>query len=196
MLRLGLTGGIGSGKSTVARLLHTCGATVIDADQIARMCTLPGGSAMPEIRRHFGEAFITSDGAMDRNKMREHAFAHPEARRLLESIVHPRVHEELERQVQASTSDCVVFDVPLLVESGRWRPQLDRVLVVDCSHETQIARVMTRNGWPRQQVENIIAQQSTRTRRLTCADGVIWNDDIDLPGLQSVVMGMAQRLGL
>jgi dephospho-CoA kinase len=196
MLRLGLTGGIGSGKSTVARLLHGCGATVIDADHIARMCTQPGGSAMPEIRRHFGDAFVATDGAMDRDKMREHAFAHPEAKRLLESIVHPLVHEELKRQVQASTSNCVVFDVPLLVESGRWRPQLDRVLVVDCSHETQVARVMTRNGWPRQQVENIIAQQSTRARRLACADGVIWNDEVDLPGLQTVVREMARRLGL
>lgn len=151
---------------------------------------------MPEIRRHFGDAFVATDGAMDRDKMREHAFAHPEAKRLLESIVHPLVHEELKRQVQASTSNCVVFDVPLLVESGRWRPQLDRVLVVDCSHETQVARVMTRNGWPRQQVENIIAQQSTRARRLACADGVIWNDEVDLPGLQTVVREMALRLGL
>ena len=196
MLRLGLTGGIGSGKSTVARLLHAHGATVIDADHIARMCTQPGGAAMPEVRRHFGEAFVTADGAMDRDRMRGHVFAHPEARRVLESIIHPLVHEELERQVEASPSDCVVFDVPLLVESGRWRPRLDRVLVVDCGHETQITRVMARNGWPRQQVESIMAQQSPRAKRLASADLVIWNDGIDQPGLQSVVLGVAQRLGL
>jgi dephospho-CoA kinase len=196
MRRVGLTGGIGSGKSTVAKSLQACGATILDADHIARLSTQAGGAAMPDIRHHFGDAFIAADGSMDRDRMRAHVFAHPHAKQLLESIIHPRVHEELERLVQTSTSDCVVFDVPLLVESDRWRPRLDTVLVVDCTQETQVVRVMTRNGWPRQQVESIIAQQSPRARRLASADSVIWNDGVDLPALQDLVLGMARRLGL
>lgn len=196
MRRVGLTGGIGSGKSTVAKTLQACGATILDADHIARMSTQSGGAALSDIRHHFGDAFISADGSMDRDRMRAHVFAQPHAKQLLESIIHPRVHEELERLVQTSTSDCVVFDVPLLVESDRWRPRLDMVLVVDCAHETQIARVMARNGWPRQQVESIIAQQSPRANRLASADGVIWNDGIDMPALQALVLGMARRLGL
>ena len=196
MRRVGLTGGIGSGKSTVAKILQTCGATVLDADHIARMCTQAGGAAIPDIRHHFGETFVSADGAMDRDRMRTHVFANPQAKQLLESIIHPRVHEELERLLQTSHADCVVFDVPLLVESDRWRPQLDTVLVVDCEYETQIARVMARNGWPRQQVESVIAQQSQRAKRLASADGVLWNDGIDLPALQALVLGMARRLGL
>lgn len=196
MRRVGLTGGIGSGKSTVATTLQACGASVLDADHIARMCTQAGGAAMPDIRRRFGEAFVAVDGSMDRDRMRTHVFANPQAKQLLESIIHPRVHEELERLVQSSHGDCVVFDVPLLVESGRWRSRLDSVLVVDCSRETQIARVMARNGWPRQQVESVLAQQSPRARRLASADCVLWNDGIDLPALQALVLGMARRLGL
>lgn len=196
MRRVGLTGGIGSGKSTVAKTLQACGATVLDADHIAHACTQAGGAAMPDIRHHFGEAFVSADGSMDRDRMRAHVFAHPQAKQLLESIIHPRVHEELERLVQTSTADCVVFDVPLLVESPRWRPRLDSVLVVDCGHETQIARVMARNGWPRQQVESVIGQQSPRAKRLASADGVLWNDGIDLQMLQALVLGMARRLGL
>lgn len=196
MRRVGLTGGIGSGKSTVAKTLQACGATILDADHIARVSTQSGGAALSDIRHHFGDAFISADGSMDRDRMRAHVFAQPHAKQLLESIIHPRVHEELERLVQTSTSDCVVFDVPLLVESDRWRPRLDMVLVVDCAHETQIARVMARNGWPRQQVESIIAQQSPRANRLASADGVIWNDGIDMLALQTLVLGMARRLGL
>ena len=115
-----------------------------------------------------------------------------------ESSVEPAAiaTNKLERLVQTSTSDCVVFDVPLLVESDRWRPRLDTVLVVDCTQETQVVRVMARNGWPRQQVESIIAQQSPRARRLASADSVIWNDGVDLPALQDLVLGMARRLGL
>lgn len=196
MRRVGLTGGIGSGKSTVANTLQACGATVLDADHVARMCTQAGGAAMPDIRHHFGEAFVSVDGSMDRDRMRTHVFANPQAKVLLESIIHPRVHEELERLVHTSHTACVVFDVPLLVESGRWRSRLDTVFVVDCARETQIARVMARNGWPRQQVESVIAQQSPRAVRLASADGVVWNDGIDLPALQALVLGMARRLGL
>lgn len=196
MRRVGLTGGIGCGKSTVARVLQACGAAILDADHIARMSTQVGGAAIPDIRLHFGEAFVAADGSMDRDRMRSHVFSHPHAKQLLESIIHPLVHGEMDRLVQASTADCVVFDVPLLVESDHWRPRLDTVLVVDCTHETQIARVMARNGWPRQQVESVIAQQSPRERRLAGADGVIWNDGIDLTALQALVQGMARRFGL
>lgn len=196
MLRLGLTGGIGSGKSTVARFLHALGAGVIDADEISRQSTAAGGSAMPEIRRQFGDAFVTVEGALNRDRMRQHVFEHPEAKRLLESIIHPRVHEAMERQVQSSTARCVVFDVPLLVESGRWRQRVDRVVVVDCTTETQASRVMARNGWTRDQVDQVVAQQSPRAQRLACADAVVWNDGIELHELQHVIEGLAQQLGL
>lgn len=197
MRRVGLTGGIGSGKSSVAKAFYACGATILDADHIARMSTQAGGAAITDIRHHFGDAFMSADGSMDRDKMRAHVFANPHAKQLLESIIHPRVHEELERLVHTSTSACVVFDVPLLVESGRWRHRLDSVLVVDCRQETQIARVMARNGWPREQVESVISQQSPRAHRLACADSVIWNDDgIDLPALHALVVEMAHRMGL
>jgi dephospho-CoA kinase len=196
MLRLGLTGGIGSGKSTVAKFLHAQGTCVIDADEISRQSTAAGGAAMPEIRRQFGNAFVTAEGALNRDRMRQHVFEHPDARRLLESIIHPRVHETMARQLQSSTARCVVFDVPLLVESGRWRPQLDRVVVVDCTPETQASRVMARNGWTRDQVDKVISQQSPRVKRLACADVVVWNDGIELNQLQHVVGGLAQQLGL
>lgn len=196
MLRLGLTGGIGSGKSTVAKFLQAQGACVIDADEISRQSTAAGGAAMPEIRRQFGDVFVTPEGALHRDRMRQHVFDHPEARRLLESIVHPRVHEAMEQLVRSSTARCVVFDVPLLVESGRWRQQLDWVVVVDCTTETQASRVMARNGWPRDQVEKVMGQQSPRSRRLACADAVVWNDGIELNELEQMTEGLWQQLGL
>lgn len=195
-LRLGLTGGIGSGKSTVARLLQARGATVIDADAIARACTLAGGSAMPAVAQAFGAAFVTSDGALDRDRMRAHVFAQPDARAQLEAIVHPLVAQEIARQAAASRARCTVFDVPLLVESPRWRPQLDRVLVVDCTRETQLQRVMARNGWDRATIESILDSQSPRERRLAAADTVIFNDGHEIEHLQREVARWADRFGL
>lgn len=195
-LRLGLTGGIGSGKSTVARLLQARGATVIDADAIARACTLAGGSAMPAVAQAFGAAFVTSDGALNRDRMRAHVFAQPDARAQLEAIMHPLVGQEIARQAAASRARCTVFDVPLLVESPRWRPQLDRVLVVDCTRETQLQRVMARNGWDRATIESILDSQSPRERRLAAADTVIFNDGDEIEHLQREVARWADRFGL
>lgn len=196
VLRLGLTGGIGSGKSTVARLLQERGADLIDADAIARACTLAGGSAIPAVAQVFGANFITPDGALDRQRMREHVFSHPEARQRLELIVHPLVGQEIARQAAVSVSRCIVFDVPLLVESPRWRPQLDRVLVVDCRPETQIRRVQARNGWERATIEAILNSQSPRAQRLAAADLVVFNDSSDMEPLRRLVGQIADRFGL
>ena len=194
--RLGLTGGIGSGKSTVARLFQDRGAAVIDADAIARACTLAGGAAMPAIRATFGADFVAPDGSLDRDRMRAHVFGHPQAKAQLEAIVHPLVGQEIARQAAAADAVCTVFDVPLLVESPRWRPQLDRVLVVDCERETQIRRVMARNGWERATVEAVLDNQSPRLRRLAAADIVLFNDGHEIEQLRGVVDRLAQRFGL
>jgi len=198
-LRIGLTGGIGSGKSTVARTLVACGAVLVDADAISRAVTAAGGAAIKEIAVQFGGTMLTAEGAMDRDRMRQLAFDDPTARRRLESIVHPLVSQETLRQytqAAAAGSACVVFDVPLLVESGRWRQQLDRVLVVDCEEATQISRVMARNGWPRESVEKVIAGQASRTQRLSAADICLHNDGLPLEALDTEVRQLAARFGL
>lgn len=195
-LRLGLTGGIGSGKSTLARLLQAHGADVIDADAIARRCTAAGGAAMPAIAQAFGPDFLAADGALDRQRMRDHVFAQPEARQTLEHIVHPLVGAEIRRQALASHAACLVFDVPLLVESPRWRPQLDRVLVVDCSPATQIRRVQSRSGWDASTTESVMRNQSPRALRLAAADLVVFNDTDDLVALERATKALAERFGL
>lgn len=195
-LRLGLTGGIGSGKSTLARLLQACGADVIDADAIARSCTEAGGAAMPAITQMFGPNFLAADGALDRQRMRDHVFAQPEARQTLEHIVHPLVGAEIRRQALTSLAACLVFDVPLLVESPRWRPQLDRVLVVDCSPATQIRRVQARSGWDASTTEAVMRNQSPRALRLAAADLVVFNDTDDLVTLERAAKALADRFGL
>jgi len=199
-LRVGLTGGIGSGKSTVAGLLAACGAAVIDADAISRQTTTPGGAAIGLIAQQFGADFVTAEGALDRERMRQLVFSDPQAKKRLEAIVHPLVAQETGRQAaQALQSGhaCIVFDVPLLVESGRWRQQVDQVLVVDCDEETQISRVMTRSGWSREMVLQVMAGQASRSQRLAAADVSINNDgDLSLPALQALVRELAQRFGL
>lgn len=196
VLRLGLTGGIGSGKSTVARLLLERNVTLIDADAIAKACTLPGGSATPAVAQAFGQDFISADGALDRQRMRDHVFSHPSARQLLESIVHPLVGQEIARQAARARSRCIVFDVPLLVESPRWRPQLDLVLVVDCEPETQISRVQARNGWDRATIEAILNSQSPRPQRLAAADLVVFNNGNEIQALRQQIGQIADRFGL
>ena len=190
-LRIGLTGGIGSGKSTVGQMLQARGAAVIDADAIARQVTAAHGAAMPAIAQTFGHEFITADGALDRERMRAHVFSQPQAKQALEAIIHPLVAQETQRQAQealAKGHNTLVFDVPLLVESGaRWRTQVDRVLVVDCSEATQIQRVMARNGLSRETVQSIIAAQASRAQKLAAADWVIDNDDISLEDLRAHV---------
>jgi dephospho-CoA kinase len=200
--RIGLTGGIGSGKSTVAHLLAGCGATVVDADAIARQVTAAGGAAVKEIASQFGDHLITAEGAMDRDKMRQLAFNDPAVKQRLEAIIHPLVLRETLRQsgqaVQAAKGGgaCIVFDIPLLVESGRWRQQVDHVLVVDCSEATQIARVMVRNGWTQEAVEKIMAGQASRAQRLAAADSCIYNDGLSLEALDLLVHQLATRFGL
>ena len=196
VVKLGLTGGIGSGKSTLARLLQGLGADLIDADAISRACTGIGGSAIPAIAQTFGSAFIGIDGSLDRQRMREHVFAQPDARKVLERIVHPLVGDEIRRQTAQATSSLVLFDIPLLVESPHWRPQLDRVLVVDCLPATQIRRVVQRSGWDLPTIEAVMRSQSTREKRLACADMVVFNDVDSIDNLQHLARALANRFGL
>ena len=199
MKKLGLTGGIGSGKSTVAAMLVAHGAALIDADANARSVTAAGGAAIAAIRASFGDAMITADGALDRTRMREMAFGDPTARLRLEAIVHPLVGQVGQAQLDAARTAghrCVVYDIPLLVESGRWRSQLDAILVVDCLPETQIARVMARSGLQAAAAEAIITAQATRAQRLAAADAVIYNEGISLTQLQAEVAAVARGFGL
>ena len=198
-IRLGLTGGIGSGKSTVAALLAEAGASVIDADALSRAATGAGGAALPAIHEAFGAHMFDAAGALDRAAMRALVSADPGARRRLESIIHPIVLQESEHQAQAAQqrgAKLIIFDVPLLAESGaRWRAQLDAVLVVDCEPEEQIARVAARSGWPRVHIECIMAAQATRAQRLAAADIVIANGRrTSLPGLHAQVQALHRRL--
>jgi dephospho-CoA kinase len=198
-MRIGLTGGIGSGKSTVLGMLRALGAAGIDADAISRAATAAGGAAIPLIAQQFGPGFIAADGALDRARMRERAYAQPEARRELEAIIHPLVGAEIARQVQAAQdagARCIVLDIPLLVESGRWRAQVERVLVVDCEPETQVARVVARSGLAADEVRAIVAAQAPRALRLAAADVVICNEGLTLEALRHEVAQAAQSFGL
>lgn len=199
MLRLGLTGGIGSGKSTAARLLAQHGAAILDADAMSRATTQTGGSAMPIIARTFGADFVAPDGSLDRQKMRDHIFARPQARETLEHIIHPLVAQAMDHATAEAIRRgvrCLVHDVPLLVESGRWRQALDRVLVVDCSEATQRRRVRARNGWDDATISAVIQSQSPRLARLGAADMVLFNDEDDLAGLTRQVDTLVGRFGL
>ena len=197
---IGLTGGMGSGKSTVAQLLAERGAAVIDADAISRSVTAPGGRAIEAIAAQMGQHMIDAQGAMDRAAMRAHVFANPQAKRTLESIIHPLVGLITQEQTQQAIDQghtCLVFDVPLLVESGhRWRQKVQHVLVVDCPESTQMQRVMQRSQLSGDEVQSIIAQQAPRERRLACADSVIYNEGIDLAALKNEVILWARRFGL
>jgi dephospho-CoA kinase len=196
---LGLTGGIGSGKSTVAQLLASHGAAVIDADAISRATTATGGSAIAQIRAQFGAAFVGADEALNRQYMRQHVFADPAAQARLEAIIHPLVAQEMAAQTREHTEAgavCIVFDIPLLVESGRWRKSFQQVLVVDCSAATQVSRVTARSGLATVEVQHIIAAQATRSTRLAAADVVLCNDGISLPALADLVQQIAPRFGL
>lgn len=193
-MRIGLTGGIGSGKSTVGRALAALGAALIDTDAISRSLTGAGGAAMPALVAAFGPQAQAADGGLDRAFMRELAFRDPEARRRLEGVLHPMIGEETRRQEAAAAgSPWIVFDVPLLVESGRWRQRVDRVLVVDCSEDTQVRRVMARNDWPREAVQAVLAQQATRAQRRAAADAVIYNEGLSLDALAFEVRQLADR---
>lgn len=189
-LHIGLTGGIGSGKSTVAGLLVAQGAGLVDTDALARALTAPGGAAMPAIGETFGPEMVGPDGALDRDRMRTLAFADPSARKGLEAIIHPLIGQQAQQAAQAaerSGASAVVFDVPLLTESGHWRSRVDRVLVVDCTSDTQIQRVMARSGWPQDTVQRVIEQQAPRARRRAIADAIIFNETLSLAALEDEV---------
>lgn len=184
---IGLTGGIGSGKSTVANMLRLLGAHIIDADAISRASTAAGGIGIQAIQTTFGADFITPDGAMDRERMRALVFSDASAKQRLESVLHPLIRAEIGRQLASAPHGVVVLDVPLLAESRTWQEGCDQIWVVDCTPETQIQRVVHRNGWTPAQVEAVLAAQATRIQRLAIANTVILNDGLTLSALQKKV---------
>ncbi len=190
---IGLTGGIGSGKSTVAKMLLQCGAHLVDTDAIARALTQPGGAAMPALAAEFGAEVIDATGALNREHMRQLVFADVAAKTRLEAILHPLIGQESTRQAAASGGKPVVFDVPLLTESQGlrpWRTRVHKVLVVDCTEATQIARVVMRPGWTEEAAQRVITQQAQRSARRAIADAVIYNDGIGMDELQTQVQAL------
>jgi dephospho-CoA kinase len=176
---IGLTGGIGSGKSVVAKRLAELGATVIDSDQIAHDITTPHGAAIAPIKTRFGSELLAADGSLDRPKMRRLVFNDPSALKSLEAIIHPLIHAETVQQASAAHENgalYLVFMVPLLVESGTWAKLIDHLIVVDCPEELQIARVMQRSNWGRSEIEQIMHKQASREDRLAAADTILLND--------------------
>ena len=176
-LSVGLTGGIGSGKSTVAALFREYGATVIDSDAISHQLTGAGGGGIAAIRAAFGDACIDAAGALDRTKMRQLVFSDPVAKQRLEGILHPLIRAQMLAQIQAAgTSPYLILVVPLLFETRNYCERVQRTLVVDCAEATQVARAMRRSGLSEQEVRAIMAQQIARTERLRHADDIIQND--------------------
>ncbi|MBP6463916.1 MAG: dephospho-CoA kinase [Rubrivivax sp.] len=182
---IGLTGGIGSGKSTAAQGLVALGAHLVDTDAIARALTLPGGAAIPALAAEFGADALAADGALDREKMRRLVFADPGAKARLEAMLHPLIGAEASRRAAASGGRPVVFDVPLLTESSHWRARVDRVLVIDCDEATQAARVAQRPGWTEEVARRVIAQQAPRAARRASADAVICNEGLTIAQFQA-----------
>ena len=172
---VGLTGGIGSGKSAAAREFERLGASIVDTDAIAHQLTAPGGAALAHIKALFGEAFIGPSGAMDREAMRNRVFSDPQAKRALEALLHPMIRAEGQRRIAAAGGPYVIYVVPLLVESGDYRGRVDRVLVVDAPEALQLERARSRSGLPEREVRAIMAQQLSRAARLAAADDVIDN---------------------
>ncbi|HET9045034.1 MAG TPA: dephospho-CoA kinase [Burkholderiales bacterium] len=196
---VGLTGGIGSGKSTVARAFEAHGVEIVDADALAHGLTAPGGAAIPALRAAFGDEVIDATGALDRARMRRIAFADPGARKRLEAILHPMIRAETDRLTQSARSPYLILMIPLLVESGDPRERCDRVLVVDCPEAEQIRRVMARSGLARTDVEAIMATQASRASRLAAADDVVDNSgeptgiDAQVAMLHRRYLGLASR---
>ncbi|MDD0839226.1 dephospho-CoA kinase [Curvibacter sp. HBC61] len=197
--QIGLTGGIGSGKSTVAASFAQCGAALIDADALSRSLTAVGGAALPAIAARFGDHMLQADGALDRDAMRAQVFSDPTARAQLEAIMHPLVGQSMQAAVQAAQDQgaaLAVLDIPLLVESRRWPAALDAVVVVDCLPDTQLARVMQRSGLSAEAVRAIMASQASRAQRLAAADAVIYNEGCSLAALHQQVAFLAAEFGL
>lgn len=180
---VGLTGGIGSGKTTVANMFADLGVALVDTDLIAHALTREHGLAIDAIKNAFGAEFILPSGAMDRAKMRQHVFSQPGEKIRLEAILHPLIREETEAAANRAKGVYTIFVVPLLAESGSWKQRVNRVLVVDCSEQTQIQRVMKRNGMTQEQVMAIMQAQASRDQRLKLADDII-NSEGDLAGIR------------
>ncbi len=178
MFSVGLTGGIGSGKSTIAAMFHRRGVGIVDADALVHELIAPGGAAIPALREAFGAEAVATDGGLDRARMRALAFSDPQAKRRLEAILHPCVRALGDERAAAlaATAPYIVFVVPLLVESGNWQRRVQRVLVVDCSEATQLARVCARPGMDERTARAIMRTQATRPARLAAADDVLFNE--------------------
>jgi dephospho-CoA kinase len=174
MLIIGLTGGVGSGKSTVSRLFEALGVPVIDADLVAREVVEPGEPALEEITAHFGSRILTPEGTLDRGKLREMVFADGEMRKELESILHPRIRARMEEHLGALDAPYAILSIPLLVETGR-SDRVNRILVVDSPDETRIERACRRDGISRERAQSILNAQCSRAERLAVADDVIDN---------------------
>lgn len=174
-LDIGVTGGIGCGKTTVCDLFAAQGASIIDTDQIAHRICAPGGIAIEPLRAEFGADCLTAEGALDRARMRERVFADRDAKTRLEAILHPLIGQQTRHEAEQASGPYRMFVVPLLIESGTWQSRVDRVLVIDCPPELQITRVMARSNLPKEQVEAIMASQVTREQRLAAADDIIDN---------------------
>lgn len=192
-LRIGLTGGIGSGKSTVAAEFVACGAWLVDTDAIARALTEPGGGAIPAIVEAFGAEAIDARGALDRDRMRTLVFAEPQAKFKLEALLHPLIGHAADACAAQAQGRPVLFDVPLLAERPHWRTRVDRIVVVDCPQPTQVRRVMARSGWTEDAVQRVIAQQATRPYRRRIADAVIDNgESMPMEGLRAAARTLWQ----
>ena len=192
-LVVGLTGGIGSGKSAAADAFEKLGATVVDTDAIAHELTGPGGAAVPEVRRLFGKAFVDASGAMDRKRMRELVFNDAEEKQRLEGLLHPMIRAESKRRIATALGErsvpYVLHVVPLLVESPDYRERVGRVLVIDCPEDLQVARVRQRSGLPEAEIRRIIATQVQRDKRLAAA-----NDVLDNSGSISAMQQQVRKL--
>ena len=198
-VRLGLTGGIGSGKSTVGAMLAQQGAVLLDADAISRSLTAAAGAAMPAIAQCFGAQYLREDGSMDRDRMRALVFQDPQARARLEAIVHPLVASTIDAraaQALAAHARCLVYDIPLLLQSQRWRHRMDKILVIDCSEATQRSRVAARSGIADAELAKIIAAQTSRAQALAAADMVLYNDGISLHELKHCTLQIGHQFGL
>lgn len=195
-LTVGLTGGIGAGKSTVARLLLEAGCDLVDTDAIARRLAEPGGAAIEPLREAFGAEAIDEHGALDRAWMRKRAFSDAAAQRQLEGILHPMIGARVSEASGGSHAPALVLDIPLLAESGRWRRRVDRVLVIDCDEATQVERVVHRSGWSEAQVQAVIHRQARRGARRAIADAVIFNQGLTPDALQREVLGVLAAWGV
>lgn len=192
MLKVGVTGGLGAGKTTVSEAFARLGAPVIDTDEISHKLTATDGAAIPAIREAFGDAVFNSDASLNRAALRERILADDAAKRRLEGILHPLIRAEAGQQLAVADAPYVLVVVPLLVETGAYYDLLDRILVVDCDENTQLQRALSRGGWKEAEIRAMLARQASRKDRLARADDVI-DTDCDLTELNRQVAGLDQK---